>query len=98
MRRTIFLGLGGVSLASTAYVASNADRRRRVVRGVRFWSKAMPMYSRYRLEEFLVRNLSEEEKDKRFERLHQIWAPKALQDILEMRGLYIKLGQMMTTR
>jgi predicted unusual protein kinase regulating ubiquinone biosynthesis (AarF/ABC1/UbiB family) len=41
---------------------------------------------------------TEKEKDEEYETLHKKWAPIAIQDILLMRGLYIKLGQMMTTR
>jgi aarF domain-containing kinase len=58
----------------------------------------MPMYLTYRLEEFKTRNASEEERDAAFGALHDVHAPIAIRDILHMRGLYIKLGQMMTTR
>jgi hypothetical protein len=52
----------------------------------------------YRWEEFRVRNLPEAEQKEAFRRLHCRYAPESLADILHMRGLYIKLGQMMTTR
>lgn len=35
--------------------------------------------------------MTEAEKDAAFDKLHAVYAPRALQDILEMRGLYIKL-------
>lgn len=39
-----------------------------------FWSYALPVYGRYRLEEFLVRNHSEDDKAAAFKKLHTVYA------------------------
>jgi aarF domain-containing kinase len=97
MRRTALV-LGTSLVGGGGYIAADGQRRQAFVRGVDFWSKALPVYTRYRLEEFLVRNKTDAEKAEAFDRLHKVYAPQCLKDILAMRGLYIKLGQMMTTR
>lgn len=98
MKKFVYGSLGACAVGSTVYVGVSEQRRRRVSRGVRFWSKALPKYLRYRYEEWRVKDLPEEEQREAFSRLHRVYAPLALQDILELRGLYIKLGQIMTTR
>ena len=44
-----------------------------------------------------ARNIRKAERDKKFEKLHKVWAPAALEKILELRGFYIKVGQMAAT-
>lgn len=96
MRRFAF-GVGALTLSTGGYLLTG-DRRRKTLRSVDFYSTALPMYFRYRFEEWRVKDKSEAEKNRAFDALHEIYAPKAYQDILRMRGLYIKLGQIMTTR
>lgn len=67
-------------------------------RNLDFAKRALSMYGAYRFEEWRTKGLSERDRDEAFVKLHAKWAPIAIEDILHLRGLYIKLGQMMTTR
>eukprot|EP00944_MAST-04C_sp_MAST-4C-sp1_P001039 g1039.t1 len=67
-------------------------------RSMFFWRRAFPIYLHYRLVEWQVRNLPEAEQDKRFNALHDMYAPIAMDIILDMGGFYIKIGQMGSVR
>ena len=55
-----------------------------------FWKLMGPLIVRYKM----VRKLPKGEmRDEELERLHDKYAPAVLQNILGLRGLYIKLGQ-----
>lgn len=111
MKKLLFFGTLSTPFV---YALSSESRRRKVFRGglfnfsvslpdfllagVSFWSKALPVYLRYRWEEFVWKGKDGEAKDAAFDRLHRIYAPISLDHILSLRGLYVKLGQIMTTR
>lgn len=69
-----------------------------LVRSMRFWRYAGPIYAHYRITERMVQSLPEAEQDKAFEELHEKYAPQIKQLILMLRGFYIKVGQMGATR
>jgi hypothetical protein len=69
-----------------------------LVRSLRFWRYAGPIYAHYRLTERMVESLPEAEQDKAFEELHNKYAPQIKKLILLLRGFYIKVGQMGATR
>ena len=63
-------------------------------RGERFWSMAASAIAHYRYTAWVLDNQADEAKVKaEWERLHALYAPQALATILELRGLYIKFGQ-----
>ncbi|KAJ3373121.1 hypothetical protein GGF31_001109 [Allomyces arbusculus] len=70
----------------------------RLNRPLTIYKKVVPIYLHYEWVNFKLRNASEEERDAAFEALHKQYAPTALDLILQLRGLYIKIGQVMTTR
>lgn len=84
--------------AGTGYAMSDEGRRNRTLRVLKFWSYTLPIFTRYRWEEFRVKNKSEEEQLEAFKALHRVYSQVCLDRILKLRGLYIKLGQIMTTR
>ncbi|KAI8825167.1 ABC1 family-domain-containing protein [Fimicolochytrium jonesii] len=57
-----------------------------------------PVYVRYRWVEWKTKSLSEEAKSREFEALHAKDAPKVLETILRLRGIFIKMGQFACTR
>lgn len=90
------LGLA-ITLGASGYtIYKNEGLRRSII----FWSQAFPIYAHYRFEEWrLKRNqATEEEEDKVYDELHDKYAPKAMEIILQMGGFYIKIGQMGSCR
>lgn len=63
-------------------------------RTVSFYNVAGPGYLIYKITDLQTRSLPPSERTEKFEKLHKIWAPRALDKILELRGFYIKVGQM----
>ncbi|KAI9182981.1 hypothetical protein H9P43_003897 [Blastocladiella emersonii ATCC 22665] len=71
-----------------------------VARPAHFWVRVFPVYAHYRLVEFKLNRTgaSPKDRDAAFDVLHDKYAPIALSIILELGGLYIKLGQVGATR
>ena len=88
-RRVAYAGVG-VAIPSGFYFA----------RSVEFWFRAMPIWLRYKKVGWLksVGRLSEEEASRRYESLHESQAEAILAAILAMRGAYVKIGQVMSSR
>ncbi|EGF78679.1 hypothetical protein BATDEDRAFT_26559 [Batrachochytrium dendrobatidis JAM81] len=63
-----------------------------------FWRKMGPIYLQYRIQEWRLKDSSDEIKEKAWNELHQQYAPQVLALLLELRGIYIKLGQILATR
>jgi len=84
--------------SGAAYVLHSENRRQKVGRSVNFWRRALPIYCRYRWEEYRIKDLTEAEQDAALNALHDIYSKRIIGDILALRGLYIKLGQIMTSR
>lgn len=65
-----------------------------------FWIRAAPLLMRYRIEEQISNRFIRDpaEKQRRWDRLHDRCAPKALASILALRGFYIKVGQVASSR
>ncbi|KAI9142294.1 ABC1 family-domain-containing protein, partial [Paraphysoderma sedebokerense] len=57
-----------------------------------------PVYAHYRVTEWLIKDKDDETQTKEFQELHTKYAPRMLDLALSLRGLYIKLGQVGTTR
>jgi aarF domain-containing kinase len=87
---TATIGTGVVAVRETVG-SENFDR------SMSFYAVAIPGYCNYRYMDLRTRNIPQAERDKKFEKLHKVWAPAALEKILELRGFYIKVGQMAAT-
>ncbi len=72
--RVLFAVASAGLVGAAAYIGVDEQRRRKASRMGQFWSYALPVYTRYRLEEFRVRNDSEEEKAAAFKQLHNVYA------------------------
>ena len=63
-----------------------------------FWKTAMPLFLHYRYIEWQTKLLPEEEQKRIFKPLHVKYAPQINQLILNLRGFYIKIGQVVSSR
>ena len=76
--------------AEAASEAEEMSSRAGFTRMLSFWKLMGPLIVRYKL----VRKLPKGDvRDEELERLHDKYAPLVLQNILGLRGLYVKLGQ-----
>jgi predicted unusual protein kinase regulating ubiquinone biosynthesis (AarF/ABC1/UbiB family) len=79
---------GGVIMIREYIGRDNFDRT------ISFYRVAAPGYIIYRITDYSTRSSPPEERSAKFAELHKVWAPRALDKILELRGFYIKVGQM----
>lgn len=89
---TTALGSGGV-----AYHAHNDEGFHR---SLYFWRKAFPIYLHYRAQQAYMETLGlpEAEQDAAYERLHETHASDVMDIVLQLKGFYIKLAQVGSTR
>ena len=91
--------IGGLFITSLSiYGGYNVYKNEGLKRSILFWKRAFPIYLHYRLVEWQVQSLSDSEQTKRFNDLHDMYAPEAMKIILDMGGFYIKIGQMGSVR
>ena len=88
------VGIGLASVAGVAGVVGLARADEGFARSLAFWRRAFPIYAHYRWAEFRCGAGPEAEYDKALLSLHKRYADEALQIILDMRGFYVKIGQM----
>mmetsp|Transcript_24238 Transcript_24238/g.35916 ORF Transcript_24238/g.35916 Transcript_24238/m.35916 type:complete len:620 (+) Transcript_24238:134-1993(+) len=71
-----------------------------VYRAFRFWQKVGPIVAHYKFTQFWLnaRQASPELRSQTWNKLHHLHAPTSLDVILELRGLYVKIGQVMSSR
>ena len=66
-------------------------------RSMSFYRVAIPGYAIYKWTDWRTKSMPQKGRDARFEELHEKWASAALAKIVELRGFYIKVGQMGAT-
>lgn len=66
-------------------------------RSVAFWKTVGPAYLHYRYAEYICADKSAEESERRFNQLHDHYAPIIEREVLKHRGFYLKLAQFMST-
>ena len=70
----------------------------RVVRAVTFWSKVVPILAAYKAVEVTGKDLSEKELEAKYQEVHE-WGSERLENtIKELKGFYVKTGQVISTR
>lgn len=100
----ISLCVAGASLAGGFALPPLWRRTLGVARGLRFWRTALPIYVEYRLADRRVRRqtkagtLSDQDKSELWQNLHAKHAPNILGMCVGLRGFYVKLGQVCSTR
>lgn len=81
------------SAASIATLSSNEGLRR----SMRFNQKMVPLAIEYNFYRWLLGPCSERERHVVFQRLHKRHAPEVLGAIYDLRGFYIKIGQVLSS-
>lgn len=94
-RLALGAGVGGAGLL--------AYRDEGVRRSLTFWSQALPVYAHYRFLQYVelpVRgvHLSSPESERRYDQLHEMYAPRVEALALALRGFYLKGAQIVSTR
>jgi aarF domain-containing kinase len=84
--------------AVAGYVYSNDNLSEQVTRTMYFWKNAFPVYLRYRYTQWRVSSLPQAQQDVEYNKLHDRYAEEILQIVLHLKGLYIKLAQIGSTR
>mmetsp|Transcript_5104 Transcript_5104/g.9974 ORF Transcript_5104/g.9974 Transcript_5104/m.9974 type:complete len:261 (+) Transcript_5104:151-933(+) len=71
-----------------------------VFRFVKFWTNVGPIVLHYKFTEvwFKVFNIDLSVRHESWEALHEKYAPASLQFILDLKGLFVKIGQVMSSR
>ena len=70
----------------------------RVVRALTFWSKVVPILAAYKAVELQGASRSEAELEAKYQELHE-WGSDRLQGAInELKGFYVKTGQVISTR
>ena len=97
MLRGAALTVGAGALAGGGYVYADPGLRR----SCRFWGRAGPIVGHYVATDVwhrLVRGAPASEQQAAFAALHERYADRVLDTIQDLRGIFIKLGQVMSTR
>lgn len=71
-----------------------------VFRFVKFWTTVGPIVLHYKFTEvwFKVFDIDPSVRHESWEALHEKYAPASLQLILDLKGLFVKIGQVMSSR
>jgi hypothetical protein len=94
---TLLTGLGFISYT----VYESGPEWEKIRRTSYFWSRMIPVYLRYRYQQMYFQLLpakTPEEEDEIWFNLHNKYCDYVLNVVLHQRGVYIKLGQIASTR
>lgn len=67
-------------------------------RACRFWTSVLPIYCHYRLTQIRYRDTDNKQYRYELQKLHERYADDALDVVLSLRGLFIKIGQLASMR
>ena len=88
----------GASCAGAAAVVAARRHSEGFDRAFRFWTRAAPIYARYRLVQIRFQGGDSARYQKELETLHRRYADEALDIVLSLRGLFVKIGQLASMR
>eukprot|EP00158_Paraphelidium_tribonemae_P004662 Partr_v1_DN26894_c2_g1_i2_m40184 putative AarF domain containing kinase len=99
-RRKAFISAAAMAtiVTPTALYIQDNSLPERMARSTKFWRQLFPVYLHYRYTDWLLKAATATERSVEFEKLHVKYAPVVLDTILDLRGLYIKIGQVGVTR
>lgn len=111
-RRAAAIGGGVTLLGAGAYAASSSEATLGVRRQGQFWSRVFPVVFDYywhfasssphvKFRKWMLGDKNDEKEQKQLrkeilDQLHQRHAPEILQVMLDLKGLYVKLGQVLS--
>ncbi|KDO31075.1 hypothetical protein SPRG_19598 [Saprolegnia parasitica CBS 223.65] len=87
------------AIGGGVYYGSQVDEG--FARSLYFYTKAMPAYIHYRSKQVYINDvlqLSQDEQDAHYEELHDLYAPTLYDVVLHLKGFYVKLAQIGSTR
>jgi aarF domain-containing kinase len=90
MYRLFRPGVAALTLAGSSFFLY--DDLESITRPLIFWKRMFPIYLEYRITQF------KSASDLEWKRLHEKYAPQVLDIILDLRGIYIKMGQVLSQR
>ncbi|RHY79612.1 hypothetical protein DYB30_011834 [Aphanomyces astaci] len=97
--------LGKGALAATGVAAGAIYYRMQTDEGFSrsayFYAKVLPAYVDYRVTQFYVEDilkLADPDQDEYYDRLHNRYSPEIFDVILNLKGFYIKIAQLSSTR
>jgi len=88
---------GGACLATGA-AAVGGYHEEGTYRAALFWGRVGPAYLHYQIADWRTRGCPDSERQAVFERLHDRYAPVAEYIVLRLRGFFIKIAQIASTR
>ncbi|KAI8916307.1 ABC1 family-domain-containing protein [Gorgonomyces haynaldii] len=90
----------GVGALGTGLAAYYVQQDQTYSRSFKLWTKLGPIISHYRLVEFKQKFVpaTAEEQDLEYLDLHKMYADQVLAALLDLRGFYVKVGQVMAHR
>jgi len=88
------IGVGCGAAAAGGVILYKTDPS--IQRSVRFWQMTGPIVAHYFSERW--RASSDFDRDVRFKRLHQLYAPRAREVVEELRGMFVKVAQVLSVR
>jgi aarF domain-containing kinase len=93
-RQTLkWFALGTTAAVSTVALSDEGTRR-----SLQFWGVAGPAYAHYRFTQWRVKNWSDADADREWERLHELHAPRVRDATLRLKGFYLKSAQVMSVQ
>jgi aarF domain-containing kinase len=96
------LGMGAAGCAGAAYAHHMMTEKPTdfVSRSLIFWTRAAPVLAHYRAASAwsVVAQTPRDEYERELNAMHDRYADQILDTILELRGFYIKIGQVLATR
>lgn len=90
--KVVGVGVVGGGMAGTYLYVSEPG----VQRGVQFWAQVGPVVVHYAWHRFCAKN--DEDRHKRYQQLHVQHAPDARRIIEDLRGMLVKVGQVLSVR
>ncbi|KAJ3086219.1 hypothetical protein HK102_013404 [Quaeritorhiza haematococci] len=100
-RRFALWGTATLTTTATGYAFYQYRTREDLQRAAQLWLGIGPVITHYRLVEFkhkVFPPASEEEADQDWEALHAKYSDRVLETLLNLRGFYIKVGQLVAHR
>jgi len=88
-------------LGSAAAISGILRSQETVRRCFYFWSNAGPIVAHYKIAQFVMDHVTKPEKeyrDKVYERLHDKYSQPSLSITLHLKGLYVKIAQVLSMR
>lgn len=93
----VLRGLGVAGVVGGVALAVQAERDEGTRRQLVFWRVVLPIYAHYLFVQYKVKGLDDEAQNEAYNKLHDKYAPVVRDAVLEQRGFYLKVSQIVST-